>query len=119
MASLCRRQNASASAQLDVVEVGERAGRQHLEVDVRLAHPGKSQFGIGERASRVLDADELVIADAIPRLAIFVGAEFRAVTARCAVGRLQPHMGMHVDDRGVADSHGRGPYRTFRLARTS
>ena len=43
--------------QLDVVEVGQRARRQHLEVDVRLAHRLQAQIGVGERAACVLDAD--------------------------------------------------------------
>ena len=89
--------------EVDVVEIGQRAGRQDLEVDMRLVHLPEAQLGVGERAAGVLHADELVVAHAVPGLACLVGAELGAVPPRRAIGRLQPHMRVQVDELRLAD----------------
>ena len=97
--------------ELDVMKIGQRTGRQDLKVDLRLLHRLQAQLRIGEGAAGVLDADQLVVADAVPRLTVLVGAELRAVPAGGAGGRLQPHVGVKVDDRGTVDA--RRPVRDF------
>ena len=89
---------------LDVMEVRERAGREHLEIDVRLVHFRKPQLGVGERASRVLHADQLVVADPVPGPAAVIGPELGAVAARGTVRGLQAHVRVNIDDGGVGNA---------------
>src|SRR6185437_10677495 len=95
---------------VDMVEIGQRAGRQHLEIDPRLRHPLETQLGVGEGAVVVAHADQAIVADAIPGAALLVDAVLRPMGPGGAVGRREADMRVNVDaGRGLDTRHGELP----------
>ena len=80
------------SVGVDVVEVGERVGRQHLQLDAGFVHRGDPQLGVHEHRAAVAHAAQLVAADPEPLLAVDLGRA-RARARRRRRGRARAQRG--------------------------
>ena len=89
---------------LDEMKIGERVGRQDLEVDAGAIHRGDAQVDVHERAAAIAHAMQFIVADTKARL--FFIAKFRAVAAGRAHGRFKHRVGVHVYAGGGGETHG-------------
>ena len=89
-----------SDVRFDVVEVGERVRRQHLQLDAEMVVEGQSPIDVHERRVPIVDTVEDVVADAEPWSARGADPEFRAVLAGAAHHPLEDDVGVDVDHAG-------------------
>ena len=86
---------------LDVVEVGDRVGRQHLQVDAESVVHRQAQAHVHERAVAVVHPVEHIVAHPEPWPTFGTDTEFGSVVAGAAEHAFQHHVRMHVDHRNL------------------
>jgi hypothetical protein len=99
-----RAAEADGVGSVDEMKIGERVRREDLEVDARLVHPPDAKIGIHERAADIANAVETIFADAKPRHAVGVGADFRPEAPCGAHGLGEDGVGVDVDHLCVGES---------------